>query len=148
MAFLTGMALPCILFPSAITNSVSINADADSCRASRSKTRHPRQKTAAKSTWLLFFSWDCSAVCFSVLRTVDRSIFGLPVIGPAILLSHWRSCPFLYVNGSLGECPETDFGKTTTSFYMSTWSFGLAHPRIGSVFFAIPIFGIQGLWAY
>ena len=51
------------------------HADADSCRASGQRPGIRHQKTAAKSTWLLFSHGIVLLSVFPVLRTVDRSIF-------------------------------------------------------------------------
>lgn len=130
---LTGMALPCILFPSAITNSVSImlmpTVAELQVKDQASGIRKLLQKYLAA-----VFSWDCSAVCFPVLRTVDRSIlFASDLAGNFIITLAWI-CPFLYVNGSLLSVLN-GFGKTTTSFTINT--VGLAI-RIGSVFSQFP----------
>ena len=120
---LTGMALPCILFPSAITNSVSIML--------MPTVAELQVKDQACCLFFLFFG-----------QLIGQFLFASDLAGNFIITLAWI-CPFLYVNGSLLSVLN-GFGKTTTSFTINT--VGLAI-RIGSVFFAIPVFGIQGyLW--
>ena len=75
-------------------------------------------------------------------QLIGQFLFASDLAGNFIITMAWI-CPFLYVNGSLLSVLN-GFGKTTTSFTINM--VGLAI-RIGSVFFAIPVFGIQGyLW--
>ena len=92
---LTGMALPCILFPSAITNSVStmllptvaeIQAMDERSQLSSliRKVFFPASLLAAYAVQSSYFSDSGSANFFSTVRQ------------PEILLSHWHGCVLFY----------------------------------------------------
>lgn len=140
---LTGMALPCIMFPSAITNSVStmllptvaeIQATAD-----RGELKKLVQKVIISCFTLGIF---CMLGFFILGNWIGTVIFHSPEAGKFILTMSFI-CPFLYTNTTLTSIIN-GLGKTTTSFFINT--FGLL-VRIGSVFFLIPMFGILGyLW--
>ena len=140
---LTGMALPCILFPSAITNSVSImlmpTVAELQVKDQASGIRKLLQKVLGSCFLMGLF---CCLFFLFFGQLIGQFLFASDLAGNFIITLAWI-CPFLYVNGSLLSVLN-GFGKTTTSFTINT--VGLAI-RIGSVFFAIPVFGIQGyLW--
>ena len=140
---LTGMALPCILFPSAITNSVSImlmpTVAELQVKDQASGIRKLLQKVLGSCFLMGLF---CCLFFLFFGQLIGQFLFASDLAGNFIITLAWI-CPFLYVNGSLLSVLN-GFGKTTTSFTINM--VGLAI-RIGSVFFAIPVFGIQGyLW--
>lgn len=140
---LTGMALPCILFPSAITASISTmllpTVAEIQAAGSIKKLKEVIQK--------VFFS--CFALglacCFIFLlfgNLAGRLLFHSQLAGRFIITLAWM-CPFLYTNSTLLSIIN-GLGKANISFFFNT--FGLLF-RIASVFFMIPIFGIRGyLW--
>lgn len=140
---LTGMALPCILFPSAITSSVSIMlmpAVAEIQASGQQTNLKHLVKKAAGSCFILGL-----ACCLFFL------VFG-PFIGSVIFHSATASkfivtlawiCPFLYVNGAFLSVIN-GLGKTAFTLAINLLGLGI---RILSVFFIVPSFGIQGyLW--
>ena len=141
---LTGMALPCILFPSALTGSVGTVLLPAVSAASTSGNR--------RSVFLLLrkaivscFSLGLACCLFFLLfgKMIGRFLFHSADAGRFIITLAWI-CPFLYVNSSLLNAVN-GYGRTGTSFLISMSSLLI---RIAGVFLAVPQFGIQGyLWA-
>lgn len=141
---LTGMALPCILFPSALTGSVSTVLLPAVSAASTSGNR--------RSVFLLLrkaivscFSLGLACCLFFLLfgKMIGRFLFHSADAGRFIITLAWI-CPFLYANSSLLNAVN-GYGRTGTSFLISMSGLLI---RIAGVFLAVPQFGIQGyLWA-
>ena len=137
---LTGMALPCILFPSAITNSVSIMLMPTVAELQVTDQASRIRKLLKKVLGACFFMGLSCCLLFLIFgRMIGHLLFASDLAGDFMITLAWI-CPFLYVNGSLISVLN-GFGKTSTSFSINM--IGLAI-RIASVFFAIPAFGIQG----
>lgn len=140
---LTGMALPCILFPSAITNSVG-TVLLPAVSATQASGNHSDMirllKKAGGSCLILGLSCCLFFLIFgSMLGTV---LFHSSTAGKFILTLAWI-CPFLYTNTALISAIN-GLGKTLLTFLINTAGLLI---RIGGVFFAIPKFGVQGyLW--
>ena len=140
---LTGMSLPLILFPSAITNSISVLllpvvSEAD---ANGNQTAVKRAiLTSIRSCLLLGFL--CTAMFLLFGRTAGRLLYGSELAGSFILTLSFL-CPFMYIASMLNSILN-GLGKTIQTFLFSVVSLLL---RLLFVFFAIPRFGIQGyLW--
>ena len=140
---LTGMSLPFIYFPSAITNSVAVlllpaasqaQADGDAGRISR------------LISMCLRYSCYMGILCIGIF-----SMFGLPLglsvfhseeAGRFMICLAWL-CPFMYLASTLGSVLN-GLGKTSVTFGLNVVSMLI---RLGFVLFAIPLFGIRGyLW--
>lgn len=140
---LTGMALPCILFPSAITNSVGtvLLPAVSAAQASGDRSSMVRLlKKAAASCLILGLSCCLFFLIFgNLLGTI---LFHSSAAGKFILTLAWI-CPFLYTNTALMSAIN-GLGKTLFTFMINVTGLLV---RIVGVFFAIPKFGIQGyLW--
>lgn len=140
---LTGMALPCILFPSAITSSIStmlLPAVAEIQTLNNHREMSVLIKKVVSSCVLLG-----SACCVLLLILGDwigSILFGSPMAGSFIVTLSWI-CPFLYTNNTLISIIN-GIGKTSLSFIINTLSLLV---RIGSVWLFIPVYGIPGyLW--
>ena len=140
---LTGMSLPLILFPSAITNSISVLllpvvSEAD---ANGNQTAVKRAiLTSIRSCLLLGFL--CTAMFLLFGRMAGLLLYGSELAGSFILTLSFL-CPFMYIASMLNSILN-GLGKTIQTFLFSVVSLLL---RLLFVFFAIPRFGIQGyLW--
>lgn len=140
---LTGMSLPLILFPSAITNSISVLllpvvSEAD---ANGNQTAVKRAiLTSIRSCLLLGFL--CTAMFLLFGRMAGRLLYSSELAGSFILTLSFL-CPFMYIASMLNSILN-GLGKTIQTFLFSVVSLLL---RLLFVFFAIPRFGIQGyLW--
>lgn len=140
---LTGMALPCILFPSAVTNSVGtvlMPAVSATSTSGNSKTVVQLLKKAVGSCFILGFAC-CLFFLFSG-KFIGTLLFHSSDAGRFILTLAWI-CPFLYTNNALISAIN-GYGRTASTFLISACGLLI---RIGGVFLAIPRFGIQGyLW--
>lgn len=140
---LTGMALPCILFPSAITSSVSIMLMPTVAEIQTTNNKQAMISIIKKVASACFILGLSCCFLFLILGNwMGAVLFGSPMAGKFILTLAWM-CPFLYTNSALMSVIN-GLGKTTFTFFIN--SFGLVI-RIASIFLAIPLFGIQGyLW--
>ncbi len=140
---LTGMALPCIQFPSAVTNSVGtvlMPAVSATSTAGNRPAIIRLLKKAVGSCFILGLSCCLFFLIFG--RLIGTLLFHSDTAGKFILTLAWI-CPFLYTNTALFSAIN-GFGKTGYTFLINTCGLLI---RIGSVFLAIPRFGMQGyLW--
>ena len=140
---LVGMALPCILFPTAVTNSVStmllptvaeIQAEDDLLHLKKLIRR------------VISFSFGLGGVCglmFLLLGSLaGRILFDSSLAGNFIRTLAWI-CPFMYMNTTLLGILN-GLGKANLSFVNNVCGLLI---RISGVWFGIGIFGMNGyLW--
>lgn len=140
---LTGMALPCVLFPSAITNSVGtmlMPAVAEKQAAGKRSDIVSLIRKTAGSCFILGLACCLFFLLFGSF--IGRFLFHSETAGRFIVTLAWI-CPFLYTNAAMLSTIN-GLGKTAYTFFINF--FGLLI-RIAGVFLAIPGFGIQGyLW--
>ena len=140
---LTGMSLPLILFPSAITNSICVlllpivsEADASGNKAA------VRRAILTSIRYCLLLGFACTALFLLFGRTAGRLLFHSELAGSFILTLSFI-CPFMYIASTLGSILN-GLGKTAQTFLFSVISLLL---RLLFVFVAIPLYGIKGyLW--
>ena len=140
---LNGMALPCILFPTAVTSSLSIMLMPAVAEIQASQAPSSLLRIIKKVTRFCFSLGLFSCLCFLLLgRTLGNILFHSTSAGNFIVTLSWI-CPFLYVNSSFLSIIN-GLGKTGWTFLINTLGLSV---RILSVFYIIPLFGIQGyLW--
>ena len=140
---LTGMALPCILFPSALTNSVSlllIPAVAQKQAESSSKETFLLIKKAAGGCFSLGLL--CSVFFLLTGSFLGNFLFHSTLAGNFIITLAWI-CPFLYTSSALLSAIN-GLGLTTLTLMINLLGLSI---RILSVYFGIPHYGITGyLW--
>lgn len=140
---LTGMALPCILFPSAITSSLSIMmlpTVAEIQATSRMEEVARLTKRVSRSCFFLGFA--CMVLFLLSADFIGMFFFHSPKAGDFIRTLSFI-CPFLYVNSTYLSMIN-GLGKTTRTFFINLVSLLI---RIGGIVFLIPIYGILGyLW--
>lgn len=137
---LTGMALPCVLFPCAATASISamlLPAIAE-LQALNEKKRMKRliQKAALSC---FFLGLACGIFLLAFGRFAGIFLFHSPAAGQFIVTLSWI-CPFLYTNNIFMGIIN-GLGKTYLSFFFN--ALGLL-VRIGSIFLLIPLLGVRG----
>lgn len=140
---LTGMALPCIFFPSALTNSISVMLLPTVAELQASQKRG-KLLTLVRKVFVCCFTLGLSCTTGFLLfgRFIGSTLFHSSLAGNLILTLAWI-CPFLYTNSTLISILN-GLGRTASSFFVNTT--GVLF-RIASVFFLIPAFGIRGyLW--
>ncbi len=137
---LTGMALPCILFPSAVTSSVGTMLTPAVTAALSTGTRTDVRRIAGKAAGSCFILGLFCCLCFLLTgNLLGNLIFHSRSAGKFILTLAWI-CPFLYTNTALISTIN-GLGKTTTTFLINSASLSV---RIFSVYLVIPLLGIQG----
>lgn len=140
---LTGMALPCILFPSALTNSISVMLLPTVAELQASQKRGTLLVLIKKVFFCCFaLGLSCTIGFLLFGRFIGGTLFHSTLAGSLILTLAWI-CPFLYTNSTLISILN-GLGHTTSSFFVNTVGLLL---RIAGVFFLIPLTGIRGyLW--
>lgn len=140
---LTGMAMPFILFPSAITNSMAVlllptvaEAQADG------KQSRIDQTISLSLRYSLYMGILCIGVFSLFGRELGISVFKDESSGYYMQILAWL-CPFLYLATTLGSI-QNGLGKTSTTFFQNVTALLL---RLAFVLFGIPRFGIKAyLW--
>lgn len=140
---LTGMSLPLILFPSAITNSISVLLLPIVSEAEASGNQSAVRRAILTSIrYCLLLGFGCTGVFLLLGRTAGRLLFHSELAGSFILTLSFI-CPFMYIASTLNSILN-GLGKTVQTFLFSVVSLLL---RLLFVFIAIPIYGIKGyLW--
>ena len=137
---LTGMVMPCILFPSAITNSIATLilptvADMQSSK-SMMKLKTIIQTVFLSCTSLGIFS---CIVFFLFSNTIGLVLFQSHIVSDYLKVLCWI-CPFLYTNATLSGIIN-GFGKTHTVFFINCLGLSI---RIISIYLLIPHVGLKG----
>lgn len=140
---LTGMALPLIFFPSALTNSICVLLLPMVSEAQESGNHAGVQKATRLS---ILFSTCFGAVCtvlFLLLgRFAGEKLFHSSLAGHFIITLSFI-CPFLYLSATMSSILH-GLGKTAATFALNVAALGI---RLLFVFFLVPRFGIEGyLW--
>lgn len=137
---LTGMSLPLILFPTAITSSVSTMLLPVISEAHTKKNRSQIIRTT-RTTCGFFFILGIFCWIFFLLfgKTAGHLLFHSTDAGTYIQLLAWL-CPLLYLTPALASILN-GLGKTGHVFLCSTTAILI---RIFFVIFFIPRFGIYG----
>ncbi len=140
---LTGMAMPFILFPSAITNSMAVlllptvaeaQADGNESRISQSISMSLR--------YSLYMGILCIGVFTLFGAELGVGVFKDSSAGSFMQILAWL-CPFLYLATTMGSILN-GLGKTTTTFLQNITALVL---RLAFVLIGIPRFGIMAyLW--
>lgn len=142
---LSGMTLPLLLFPSAITMSLSsmLLPAISEAQASGNQKRISEtiQKTVSGCLVLGIF---CTGLFFFFGKDLGMLLFKSNLCG-SFLLTLSFVCPFLYLSGTLASILN-GLGKTSSVFWGNLTALSV---RIAFLFFLIPIFGIRGfLWGF
>lgn len=140
---LTGMAMPFILFPSAITNSMAVlllPAVAEAQSSGRS------DRIGQTVTMSLRYSLYMGILCIGVFtmfgKVLGTSVFHSASAGTFMEILAWL-CPFLYLSATTGSILN-GLGRTRTTFLQNAAALSV---RIAFVLFGIPRFGILAyLW--
>lgn len=136
----TGMALPLILFPSTVTNSLSAML-LPSIAELQALGKNQRIQYVIKNIFLFCISLGCicMAVFFTGGRLLGKFLFHSNTAGVYIQTMAFI-CPFLYLNATLNSVLN-GLGKSGLCLLHSVISISI---RIFFVFFLIPVLGIRG----
>ncbi len=137
---LTGMALPFITFPSALTNSLSVMLLPTISEAHASNRKKQIYHTIKKTVNLcLMLGFTALIIFFFFGRTIGTYVFHNPSAGDFLFLLSFL-CPFLYLSSS-GTSILNGLGLMKDAFFISLTGILI---RLLFILFAIPKFGIQG----
>ncbi len=135
---LTGMALPFILFPSAITNSMAVLLLPSVARAQAEGRNDLIDTTVSMSLrYSLYMGIFCIGVFVLFGNSLGMSVFHSQDAGTCIQILAWL-CPFLYLATTIGSILN-GLGKTHITFFQSSLIQTL---RLIFVLVGIPRFGI------
>lgn len=140
---LTGMAMPLIFFPNALTSSVSVLLLPMISEAYALRDMGTVWKYTRKTILSCFTMGICCMAAFLLLgRWIGGTLFQSDLAGHFILTLSFL-CPFLYLDTTLSSILN-GLGMTGRIFCMNVLSLLV---RLAFVFWAIPIYGITGyLW--
>ena len=140
---LAGMALPMVLFPSVLTNSVSVMLLPLIAEAQEKQEKRYIIKAIKKTCFYsLLLGFLCTAMFLVLGRWMGSALFSNELAGTFIVTLGWI-CPFLYLSTTLHSILN-GLGKTTSTFFLNILGLSI---RIAFVLFVIPIAGIKGyLW--
>lgn len=140
---LTGMALPLILFPSALTNSVSVMLLPAVAQAQAQKNTASIKNAVENSLkYCLLLGIYCTGIFLYLGRNMGTLLFHSRQAGQFIVTLAWL-CPFLYITTTLSSIIH-GLGKTFLYLIFNCISLII---RISFVILAIPRIGIPGyLW--
>lgn len=135
---LTGMALPFILFPSAITNSMAVMLLPTVAQAQAEGKQNSITATISLSLrYSLYMGILCIGIFVLFGSPLGSSVFHDNTSGYYIQILAWL-CPFMYLATTMGSILN-GLGHTRTTFFQNTSALLL---RIGFVLIGIPRFGI------
>lgn len=137
---LTGMAMPLIFFPGAITNSICVLLLPIVSEADAADNRGTIRKAINKSISYGFGLGILFTALFLLFgRFLGNLLYQSSLAGNFILVLSFL-CPLMYIASTLNSILN-GLGKTGLTFVYSMISLLV---RLGFVFFAIPVFGIHG----
>jgi len=140
---LTGMALPFILFPSAITNSISVMLLPEVASSNASNNSFSLTRTTSTTLkFCLIIGIFCTGIFSSYGNVFGALIYGNDQVGLFIIVLSWL-CPFMYLNSTLTSILN-GLGKTSITFVINMSGTIL---KILFIIFLIPKIGIIAyLW--
>ena len=141
---LTGMSLPFILFPTALTGGVAVMLLPAVSEAQALHKERTIARTVYRSVhYCLLLGFFCLGFFLFFGPVLGKIVFHQERAG-SYLQTLGFMCPFLYLNSTLSSILH-GLGKTISSFFYNVASLLV---RLAFVFFCIPVFGIKGyLWA-
>lgn len=140
---LSGMALPCVLFPTALTNSISTML-LPTVAEIQAEDNLKRLNRLIRKVILFGFTFGsiCGIIFISLGPVAGKLLFDSSLAGDFMQTLAWI-CPFLYMNSTLISIIN-GLGKASTSFTINVLSLSI---RIVGVWIGIPSFGMKGyLW--
>ena len=140
---LTGMAMPFIMFPSAIVNSMAVVLLPSVARHQSAGNRSGiTQSISLSFRYSLYMGILCIGIFTRFGDTLGIQIFKNPSAGAFMKVLTWL-CPFLYLATTLGSILN-GLGKTHITFFHNLAALLV---RLGFVYLGIPRYGIQAcLW--
>lgn len=137
---LTGMALAIILFPTVLTNSISVLLLPTIAEAQAQNNRILIRKAIEKTVeYCLLLGLLCTIGLLFSGRFIGNYIFQNALAGTFITTLCWI-CPFLYLGSTLNSIFH-GLGKPTVTLFLNLSACGI---RILFIYFLVPFLGIRG----
>lgn len=137
---LTGMALPFLFFPAAVTNSLSVMLMPAVSSSHKEKKIHQLRETIEQSLHYCLLIGIFSAFAFLIYgHSLGETIFHSREAGEYVY-SFALLCPFMYVTQASSSILN-GFGKTKQTLYHNLLGIAV---RIFFILTAIPVYGIRG----
>lgn len=139
----SGMALPCILFPTAITSAVSTMLMPNVARQqAQNRISDIRRSIERCLKYCLLLGILCGGIFFTFGEMIGNIVFGNAQAGLYLQILSLL-CPFLYMTSTLTSILN-GMGHTGLSFLQNAAGLVI---RICFVLFAVPVYGITAyLW--
>lgn len=135
----TGMAMPMILFPNVLVNSVSVLLMPAISEAYARKDFHLIRRTIRKTVfYCLLLGFSCTFGFLLTGKWIGQFVFQNTLAGSFILILSWI-CPFLYLSTTLTSVLH-GLGKPGRAFYINMSGCTL---RIFFIYALIPTYGIR-----
>lgn len=140
---LTGMAMPFIMFPSTLTNSISAMLLPTVATAQANHKKDTLSKTASYTLqFCLVLGIFCTGIFIAFGRQIGLAIFHNETAGKMLQTLGWI-CPLLYISNTFASMIH-GLGKTSMVFLINLLSLSL---RILVVLLLIPKYSLSGyLW--
>lgn len=140
---LTGMAMSVIMFPSVVTNSISVLLLPTISEAQAAGDHHLIAVTIRRTIEAcLLFGFLCTAGFLAVGNFLGNTLFGNTLAGTFITTLGWI-CPFLYLSSTLSSILH-GLGFPGITFELNLLACTI---RILFVLLAVPVYGIKSyLW--
>lgn len=137
---LNGMALPFILFPNALTGSISMML-LPQVSEFQAEGQLGKLKGTIKKTFSFCLLLGCVCLLFFLLfgGFLGEFVFSSSLAGDFMTVLAWI-CPFLYLNTTLNSVLN-GLGRTSVTFFHGICGLFI---RIGFIYFAVPKLGIHG----
>lgn len=140
---LTGMSLSFLLFPNAVTSSLSAMLLPV---VSEEQAKGNMQKISQAIEYTLLFGMNIGILCMGIFLYFGKELgtlcFHQPLAGEFLQTLAWI-CPFLYLSGNLSSILH-GLGKTSVTFFNQLAALLV---RIFCIVLLVPLTGIQGvLW--
>lgn len=140
---LTGMSLPLILFPGAITNSICVLLLPVVSEAEAMGNQRAIKKAVRKSIRYGFILGAAFTALFWFFGKLMGNLLYQNSLSGSFIMILGFLCPMMYIASTLNSILN-GLGKTGITFFYSMVSLGV---RLLFVFLAIPLWGIHGyLW--
>lgn len=140
---LTGMAMPLIFFPNALTNSVSVLLLPIISESYALGDMETVKKSTLKTVkYCAVLGFICMGGFLALGRWAGVTLFNSELAGHFIVTLSFI-CPFIYLDTTLSSILQ-GLGMAGRIFFMNVTCLLV---RLGFIFYAVPIFGITGyLW--
>lgn len=137
---LTGMALPCVLFPSALTGSLATMILPSVAQIeAENNTRKLRRLIRKVTTTCILLGSTCCILLLLSSSFIGVCLFHSPLASRYIFTLAWI-CPFLYTNTTFISILN-GIGKADISLFINMFTILI---RIASIYLSIPAYGIRG----